>query len=97
MADLYIDGEALAATKSNLSDIEDLLKGPCNKMSDLPVEAAGHEELKGRLNEFGDQWDYGIGKLGDFSGACVDALTTIGDTFSGLDDELAKCFDQGQQ
>ena len=94
MADLYIDGEALSATKSNMSDIEDLLKGPCNKMSGLPTEAAGHEELKSKLNEFGDQWDYGIGKLGDFSGACVDALTTIGDTFSGLDEELAKCFDQ---
>lgn len=93
MADLCIDFDALERVRSKLADVEDLLKGPCKGMSDLPAEAAGHDDLRSRLRDFGDEWDYGIGKLGEFSGGAVDALATIKATFQELDTELAKAFD----
>lgn len=62
-------------------------------MADLPSDAAGHDDLRSKLREFGDEWDYGIGKLGDFSGGAADALKTIKDTFQDLDSELAKSFE----
>lgn len=90
MTDLFIDFDALRRTRKNLADVRDLLQGPCNKMGDLPSDAAGNPDLKKRLREFGDSWDYGIGKLADFGGACVDALKSIDETFTQLDEELGK-------
>ncbi|MGH3383079.1 MAG: hypothetical protein ACRDO1_00730 [Nocardioidaceae bacterium] len=92
MADIYIDFAALERTKSNLGDVEDLLSGPCKGMADLPTEAAGHEDLISKLRDFGGEWDYGIGKLGEFSGGAVDALKTIGDAFLELDKQLTDSF-----
>ena len=90
MADLCIDFDALNRTRGNLADVESLLRGPCSGMADLPAEAAGHEVLRERLHDFGDEWDYGIGKLGEFSSGVVDALTSIESTFRQLDTELAE-------
>lgn len=95
MADLFIDFDALRRTRTNLADVRDLLNGPCNQMADLPVDAAGNEDLKKKLREFGDSWDYGIGKLGEFGGACVDALASIDQTFTDLDNELGKALTEG--
>jgi hypothetical protein len=97
MADLCIDFDVLERVRGNLADVEDLLKGPCRGMADLPADAAGHDDLRSRLREFGDEWDYGIGKLGEFSGGAADALATIRDTFRQLDDELAAVFDADAQ
>jgi hypothetical protein len=94
MADIYIDMGALATTKGNLSDVEDLLRGPCHGMAALPCEAAGHGDLESALGDFGSDWDYGIGKLGEFSGAAVEALGTIADAFNELDEQLRASFDQ---
>lgn len=93
MADLCIDFDALERVRAKLADVEDLLKGPCKGMADLPADAAGHDDLRSRLRDFGDEWDYGIGKLGEFSGGAVSALETIKATFQELDGELAKAFD----
>lgn len=93
MADLCIDFDALERVRTNLTNVEDLLKGPCKGMADLPSDAAGHDDLRSRLREFGDEWDYGIGKLGDFSGGAADALNTIKETFQALDTELSKSFE----
>jgi hypothetical protein len=96
VADIYIDMGALDRTRDNLSNVEDLLRGPCRTMASLPCEAAGQPVLRDRLSEFGDEWDYGIGKLGDFSGAAVDALATIKDAFLELDAQLADSFQGGR-
>jgi hypothetical protein len=88
VSDLYIDGDALDRTKTNVENIEGLLSGPCRAMRDLPAEAAGNETLASKLRGFGDEWDYGMGKLGEFSGACSQALGGIRDAFDGLEDEL---------
>ncbi len=88
MVDLFIDLSALARTRGDLLDISDLMKSPLSTMSDLASSATSHDRLRGRLRDFGDEWDYGIGKLSDYSGSAAEALQKIGDTFEGLDEEL---------
>lgn len=97
MADLCIDFDALQRVRTHLDDVSDLLKGPCKGMADLPADAAGHDDLRSKLRDFGDEWDFGIGKLAEFSGGAAEALTTITDTFQQLDSELAKAFEQQPQ
>lgn len=89
MADLYIDGAVLARTRDQLRSIEDLLRRPCREMAALPSEAVAQGVLRARLREFGDEWSYGIGKLGDFSVAAADALDQVKQAFQDVDNELA--------
>lgn len=94
MGDLFIDFSTLRRVRTDLNDVETLLAGPCRGMAELPAEAAGHAQLRDRLREFGDEWDYGIGKLGEFSKGAAEALDHIEKTFTELDGELAKSFDE---
>ena len=97
MADLYVDFGALERSRATIADIEDLLGRSCRAMRDLPAEAAGVERLVSKLRDFGDEWDYGIGKLGEFSGSCGDALQAAVKAFTELDEELARSFDKDAQ
>ena len=97
MADLYVDFDALLRSRRTIQDIEEILGRSCRAMRDLPAEAAGIARLTSRLRDFGDEWDYGIGKLGEFSGSCGDALQSTVEAFSELDEELAKTFEQEAQ
>ncbi len=94
MGDLFIDFSTLRRVRRDLDDVESLLSGPCRGMAELPADAAGHAQLRDRLREFGDEWDYGIAKLGDFSKGAAEALDHIETTFTELDQELSKSFDE---
>lgn len=94
MADLYIDGAVLERTRARLRSIEDLLSRPCREMGALPSEAVGQEALRAKLREFGDEWSYGIGKLGEFSAAASEALTQVQRAFRDADDELAAALER---
>lgn len=94
MADLYIDGAVLARTRARLRSIEDLLSRPCREMGVLPSEAVGQETLRAKLRDFGDEWSYGIGKLGEFSAAASEALTQVERAFRDADEELKAALDK---
>lgn len=97
MPDIYIDFDALRRTRTAVADMEGLLHGPCRAMRSLPAEAAGDRALVDRLREFGDQWDYGIRKLGEFSAACVEALTGVEEAFTRLDADLASALETASE
>ena len=93
MADLIIDFGALERTRGNLNDVTDLLTGPCKGMADLPASAAGDATLTAKLQDFGDEWEYGIHKLAEFSSGIGAVLRDTVSTFRDLDDELAAAFE----
>lgn len=94
MPDLYIDGAVLARTRDRLRSIENLLTRPCREMAALPSEAVAQECLRVRLREFGDEWSYGIGKLGEFSAAASEALNQVERAFHEVEDKLAAMLDE---
>jgi hypothetical protein len=89
MADLFIDGAMLERVKSNFKNIEDLLNGPARTMKSIDASEAGPSTLKDRIRDFGEDWGYGIGQLGEFSGSVVDSLQAIADAFDEADTNLA--------
>lgn len=97
MADLYVDMDSLRRTRSRLSRIAELLETPCRELRGVPLDSAGHEVLRQRLDSFADEWSYGIGKLGEFSEGTCEALQNVVDTFTDVDTELADGLSQAQE
>lgn len=97
MADLYIDGAMFIRVKNNFKDIEDLLGSPAKEMKDIDSAHLGPSDLVSRANDFGDEWGYGIGQLGEFSGAAVDALEAIEKAFDEADATLADALNKAKE
>lgn len=87
---MYIDGAVLARVRSDLAGIRDLMEAPAREMRELSGAAAGAPDLARRLDEFGDEWAYGISKLSEFAGSAVEALNRIEQAFGDADSSLAR-------
>lgn len=92
MADLYVDGAALARARADLTHIHDILSRPGRELESLDATAVGVAGLSARLAEFGDEWAYGIKQLGKFAGAAAQALTDIERSFAEVDNALGQVF-----
>ncbi|MCF2435129.1 hypothetical protein LV779_13020 [Streptomyces thinghirensis] len=89
MSDLYIDGEMLDRVRYNLGHIDDLFAKPIRAMADIDAKAMGASQLEHRMEEFGEEWEYGIKQLRKFSKGAAKTLDTIEKTFTQLDLDLA--------
>lgn len=90
MGDLYVDGAMLDRVHDHLKHMRDLLETPARKMAGVDGSAMGADQLARRMDDFGHEWHYGIGKLGEFSDGAVKALEQIKKTFEKTDTDLAK-------
>lgn len=89
MSDLYIDGDMLDRVRRNLRHIEDLLGKPIRAMAAIDAKAMGASELERRMEDFGEEWQYGVGQLRKFSKGAAKTLDTIERSFDKLDKDLA--------
>lgn len=97
MSDVYIDGEVLARVRHNLAHIRDRMERPARMMHDVDGAAMGARDLARRMDEFGSEWSYGIGKLSQFAGGAVEALDQVERAFEQADTALADALRQAQQ
>ncbi|MEU6676440.1 hypothetical protein [Streptomyces sp. NPDC046925] len=97
MSDLSIDYAVLNRVRHNLDHIADLMRQPGRDMEKVSGDAMGAHDLAKRMDDFGDEWSYGIKQLTKFSGKASDALLKIKKAFEDLDDELAKANDQDKR
>ncbi|MDT0270147.1 hypothetical protein RM844_28135 [Streptomyces sp. DSM 44915] len=93
-SDLYIDGEVLSRVRSNLTHITDILDDPSEAIDSVGTASAGVRALSDRLGEFGDEWSYGIGQIGEFARGAADTLTQIEQEFDNLDLSLAQALNE---
>ncbi|MCZ2857872.1 hypothetical protein [Blastococcus sp. VKM Ac-2987] len=89
MSDLYIDGAVLARVRSDLLGIRDLLEQPAREMREVSGAAMGAPALARRMDEFGDEWAYGIGRLGGFAADAAEALDSVAAAFREADVSLS--------
>lgn len=94
MSDLFIDGAMLARARSNLLGIRDLMAGPAREMRAVTGSAMGAPALARRMDEFGDEWSYGIAKLSGFAGDAAEALDRIQQAFDDADTSLTRALQQ---
>ncbi|MFA3875110.1 hypothetical protein ABS735_15650 [Streptomyces sp. MMCC 100] len=90
MSDLTADYEVLNRVRHNLDHIAELMKKPGREMEKVTGSSMGVPELARRMDDFGDEWSYGIKQLTKFSEKASKALITVKEAFEKLDDELAE-------
>ncbi|MFE9249592.1 hypothetical protein [Streptomyces sp. NPDC007088] len=90
MSDLSVDYAVLNRVRNNLEHIAELMKRPGREMEQVNGDSMGVPELAGRMDDFGDEWSYGIKQLTKFSGKASQALLKIKESFEKLDHELAE-------
>ncbi|UED86589.1 hypothetical protein [Streptomyces profundus] len=93
-SDLYLDYELLGANRDNIRNIANLLEGPCRSMAHVNGSDMGVERLEQRMDDFGDEWEYGIGKLAEFSDAAATCLDEVLNGFRDIDEELSRAFQE---
>jgi uncharacterized protein YukE len=90
VSDLSVDYEVLNRVRHNLDHIAHLMKKPGREMERVSGDSMGVPELAKRMDDFGDEWSYGIKQLTKFSGKASKALLKIKESFEKLDDDLAQ-------
>src|SRR5699024_10482525 len=88
VVDLFIDGDALAATRTTLENIRENLSGAAGAMSAVPGDVTGNPTLQSRLSTFGADWNHGIDELAEASGSGAEGLRVIADGFTQMDADL---------
>ncbi|WP_419995709.1 hypothetical protein [Streptomyces boninensis] len=94
MSDLIIDYEFLMQTRNSLRRIRELMEKPGREMEDVSGEAMGVYELASKMDDFGDEWSYGIKQLTNFSDSAAKELDHIKRSFDEVDTKLAKALDR---
>ncbi|MFJ3665789.1 hypothetical protein ACIPSE_04975 [Streptomyces sp. NPDC090106] len=89
MSDLSADYATLNRVRHSLDHIAELMKKPGREMEHVTGDSMGVPKLAQRMDDFGDEWSYGIKQLTKFSEAASKALLKVKESFEKLDDELA--------
>ncbi|SBT88559.1 hypothetical protein GA0115233_100381 [Streptomyces sp. DI166] len=90
MSDLYIDYEMLVKTQKDIEDIHEVMAAPCREMEDVDGASMGVYKLAQRMDDFGDEWSYGIKQMSKFSKSAAKALGQIKKTFEETDEQFAR-------
>ncbi|MBF4135894.1 hypothetical protein CLM85_23210 [Streptomyces albidoflavus] len=90
MSDLSVDYAVLNRVRDNLDHISYLMTKPGREMEEVSGAAMGVPELARRMDDFGEEWTYGIKQLTKFSQKASKALLKVKKSFEELDQELAK-------
>ncbi|MEV5005824.1 MULTISPECIES: hypothetical protein [unclassified Streptomyces] len=88
MSDILIDLDVLSRVRGDLKHIGEILERPGREMDGVDGDAMGVGVLASRMNEFGDEWAYGIKQIKKYSGAAVKVLDQMKKAFDDLDRKL---------
>ncbi|MFF5143618.1 hypothetical protein ACFY6U_28445 [Streptomyces sp. NPDC013157] len=89
-SDIFVDFDVLQRVRDDIQHIGEIMQRPGREMDEVDGAAMGVFVLAVRMNDFGDEWSYGIKQIEKFSDAAVKALDGIRKAFEGLDDRVAE-------
>ncbi|KAB8168845.1 hypothetical protein FH609_006970 [Streptomyces sp. 3MP-14] len=89
-SDLYLDYERLRENRDTIRNIAGIMEQPCRAMAEVDGSSMGVALLVGRMDDFGEEWEYEISQLAEFAEAAADGLDEILRSFQSIDDELSR-------
>ncbi|MFF7112554.1 hypothetical protein ACFY91_09620 [Streptomyces albogriseolus] len=90
MSDLTLDDTVFHSLKKTFSSISDRMEDARRSLRGTDASAVGESKLVEDVQDFADEWGYGIKQLGKHTQGAVKMINTIGKTFGDLDLELAQ-------
>lgn len=90
MSDLILDDTVFHSLKKTFSSISDRMEDARRSLRGTDASAVGESKLVEDVQDFADEWGYGIKQLGKHTQGAVKMINTIGKTFGDLDLELAQ-------
>ncbi|RMI30449.1 hypothetical protein [Streptomyces triticirhizae] len=89
-SDLYLSYDEPRTNRDNIRNIANLMEQPCEAMAEVDGAAMGVSRLERRMDDFGNEWEYGISQLAEFADQAANGLDEILRAFQSVDDGLAQ-------
>jgi hypothetical protein len=90
LSDLTLEDTVFESLKKTFSSISDRMEDARRSLRGTDASAVGESKLVEDVQDFADEWGYGIKQLGKHTHGAVKMINTIGKTFGDLDLELAQ-------
>ncbi|WP_431990300.1 hypothetical protein [Streptomyces albogriseolus] len=90
MSDLTLDDTVFHSLKKTFSSISGRMEDARRSLRGTDASAVGESKLVEDVQDFADEWGYGVKQLGKHAHGAVKMINTIGKTFGDLDLELAQ-------
>ena len=90
MSDLRLDDTIFADLKKTFSSISDRMEATRRSLRSADASCVGESGLVEDVQDFADDWGYGIKQLGKHTQGAVKMINKIGEEFGKLDHDLAE-------
>ncbi|MFJ2608857.1 hypothetical protein ACIO13_28340 [Streptomyces sp. NPDC087425] len=90
MPDLRLEDTIFQDLKKTFSSISDRMETTRRTLRSTDSSVVGESKLVDDVQDFADDWQYGIKQLGKHTHGAVKMINKIGDSFSKLDLDLAE-------
>ncbi|MFJ6741376.1 hypothetical protein ACIQOU_21085 [Streptomyces sp. NPDC091279] len=90
MPDLRLEDTIFQDLKKTFSSISDRMETTRRTLRSTDSSVVGESKLVDNVQDFADDWQYGIKQLGKHTHGAVKMINKIGDSFSKLDLDLAE-------
>ncbi|MFC9848379.1 hypothetical protein ACFWFF_00460 [Streptomyces sp. NPDC060223] len=90
MSDLRLEDTIFEDLKKTFSSISDRMDATRRTLRGTDASAVGQSKLVEDVQDFADEWGYGIKQLGKHTSGAVKMINKIGESFSKLDLDLAE-------
>ncbi|WP_037627235.1 hypothetical protein [Streptomyces aureus] len=90
MSDLRLEDTVFEDLKKTFSTISDRMEATRRGLRGADASAVGEVKLVEDVQDFADDWGYGIKQLGKHAGGAVKMIDKIADSFGKLDLDLAE-------
>lgn len=90
MTDLRLEDTIFQDLKKTFSSISDRMETTRRALRSADASAVGEKQLIEDVQDFADDWGYGIKQLGKHTQGAVKMINKIGESFDKLDLDLAE-------
>ncbi|MFJ6837463.1 hypothetical protein [Streptomyces sp. NPDC091209] len=90
MSDLRLEDTIFEDLKKTFTSISDRMETTRRTLRGADASAVGESKLVEDVQDFADDWGYGIKQLGKHTAGAVKMINKIGDSFGKLDLDLAE-------
>jgi hypothetical protein len=91
-----VDLGRMATLITTLEQAKDRMNSANKALGDSSPSDMGSRDIDSAGADFQDRWEYGIGKIAEFSGSVAEGLTKAKQVYAGMEDHVSDALTLGQ-